>query len=310
MIKEINTGCSYFALNLQEGGQWMKLGLKSPFSNEAIDVIKGYDKSKDFFISGCFFMFPFVNRSEYQNFQFQNSIYDFSNAKKDSNNFPIHGLICDTPRKIFEERSEDTTKINITSENPLDTNLYPLVVETYELSESKLTITTMFKNTSLQIQYFAFGYHPYFCLGDSVDDCYIETNLAMNYPLNEKLLPDNQSKPEKLSLQSSTNSLKGISWDNTLAYDKKEMNPFLSIINKNKNLQLMIHAPKKFTKDSINYNFFQLYTPPDRKSIAVEPLSSTGNSFFYKKASLIKMLPNETKTAVFGITLNKYPTSK
>jgi len=306
MIKEIRTDFSVFSIHLEKGAQWLRLGLKSPHKDEILEVLDGYDEKENFFLTGCFLMFPFVNRSEFQKFNFRGQSYDFSSAKTDSNHFPIHGFICDTPRKILEEEKVSPAKIKICPKIFPDTNLYPKISEVYELSESKLKVTTKFKNESGHIQFFAFGYHPYFRLGNSIDDCAIETNLALHYPLDERLLPDKKALPNEEFFKSKNTPIKSISLDHTMAFRNNDEFRFFSIVNQNSNLRLTISTEKSAGRTAIDLKFFQLYTPPHRKSIAVEPMSSTGNSFFFEGSCLEQILPGEEKTSTFEISLQKY----
>ena len=88
----IQNKSSELNINLEKGGQIEKLLLTLPNSKKTISVIKPFDENENFFLSGNFLMYPWVNRIENTTNQSAEKKITISPIQQDSNNFAIHGL--------------------------------------------------------------------------------------------------------------------------------------------------------------------------------------------------------------------------
>ena len=182
----------------------------------------------------------------------------------------IHGIIYDAIYKAIE---------NITDENKAQLTLqhryqgtdtgYPFnytITITYILtSENKLTVTTTVKhNNDIEIPY-ADGWHPYFTLGKSIDECYLQFDSTQMIEFDESLLPTGNTIVNERFKEGKL--MKGIFLDNCFALQQKGKCVF-----KNNKLQLIIEADE-------NYPYLQIYTPDHRQSIALENLSAAPDCF-------------------------------
>lgn len=119
------------------------------------------------------------------------------------------------------------------------------------------------------------GWHPYFTLNNSIDDCTLQFDSTEQIEFDETLIPTGKKIKDERFINSS--SLKGIELDNCFEL----ANPGNSnCILKTKDLQLTIQP-------SAAYTYLQIYTPPHRKSIAIENLSAAPDCFNNKIGLLL-----------------------
>ena len=76
--------------------------------------------------------------------------------------------------------------------------------------------------------------------------------------------------------------------------------PYFGIADENEKLLLQVRVTHN---SQIPLPYFQVYTPEDRKSIAIEPMSSTGNAFFTPNSGLCRLHAGERLFGEFVIEL-------
>ncbi len=289
----LEKGNSKLALDIMQGAQILELKLE--VKNSSLDVILAFDSKNDFFRSGNFLMFPWVNRLENDELRLNDRLPILLNPKKrDSNGLPIHGNFFDAKRKLIAIRQNSIT---LSAEKFAED--FPEFTETFYLEKNSLSIEIEFFNPSNTDMFFSFGYHPYLKLAKKIDELKFETNLDYYIPLNEKLLPEKNFNPRpSVEIFGNQNSLKNIKLDHLLLNQSESEKTFFSLLDESENLELKL----SYSKNS-SYSFMQIYTSEDRNSIAIEPLSSTGNSFFNTKANLCCLRPNEKMKSSFKIEL-------
>ena len=94
--------------------------------------------------------------------------------------------------------------------------------------------------------------------------------------------------------------LKNKTLDDVFKYSSENKINFVNIFSKESATRLSIWHEAGFNK----YNYLVLYTPPDRKSIAVEPMTSNINAF-NSKEGLIIIEPGESWSASYGFSLKE-----
>lgn len=287
-------------LNLNLGSQILELKLTDPNTGDPIDVIQPFSHQGSFFGSGSFWMFPWVNRLESENIPTPSGFISIQAKHKDSLGSSIHGLIYDTPRK-----TTSVTPTQITIEPIEQLKLFPEFQETYTfVSEKELEIKLRFRNHSKIDQYFSFGYHPYLTLGKKLDELYLHTNLKNYTPLNDRLLPSsNLPLKEARELFNTNGSLNNLSFDHTFIGKREENLAYAGLVDLER--KICVELVSYFSEDRVNLPFFQIYTPPDRNSIAIEPMSSTGNSFFIPNSGLYCLESGKEISSSFSIRMKK-----
>lgn len=110
------------------------------------------------------------------------------------------------------------------------------------------------------------GWHPYFTIGESIDNCSLQFSSIGKMEYDSNLLPTgNIIVDDRFS-----NGLKIGSLQLDDGYELNAENSSCTLQNEQFILKI---------NPSILYPYLQLYTPPDRKSIAIENLSGAPNAF-------------------------------
>ena len=298
MSYSINTSFSKLKINLTNGGKIESLTLSSKKTKSSKEIIQ--NKNEIFFLSGSYLLYPYVNRLESDKINYKNFNIKLQDCFKDNNNYPIHGFYFNTKRKIINEIStSNESRLTIQAES--FHHSFPEFNETFILRENSLEIITNFINKSSNIQYFSYGYHPYFQLEDNIYSYKLESNLFDVLPLNNDLLP------KKYFLENHRNylfknfeTLSDKKFDHCITNLNLSENPFVKISSSKSDNAILIES--FLNKDYIALPYFQIYTPRDGKSIAIEPLTSSGNVFLNPITSPIEILPFEEKTGKIKIS--------
>ena len=297
MIKSIQLKDSGLILDLSRGGKILSLFLSSDNHKYGREVIRGLPGN--FFLSGSYFLFPWVNRIATTKFSYQGKDYEYSGKLQDEHGSPIHGIVFDTERKITtEENSGDSHIIRIVPE--FQTPQFPFIEECFILRRNSLSITVLFSNRSHHTQFFSFGYHPYINLGTRVDSLLLNSNLNDLIPLNERLLPKPYVIPggRKYIFQNGESIGNG-ELDHCITGTPVSGNPevVLSRIDTGESVCISTDSDRKM----FPLRYFQLYIPPDRNSIAIEPMSSAGDVFHSPVSGPQILFPGESRSGRFTI---------
>jgi len=300
-LYKLKTKKATFEVYPKGGGQWLGLSLASPADGTVISVVSGHKPPDPFFASGSFLMFPWVNRLE-PNPWARTPFYPSTHWLTDGNGIPLHGLYHNLPRELIEEElGEEQSRVSFSFELPKEwegTNLSKInLIESFQLTDSELKIKYIVKNESDSDFSFALGIHPYFRLGDelTVDDLYLfgsgfyEVKLG-DYLLPEKILTEEIRFEEEVKLQ-------GISYDSL--YQARLVDgtdSFFGFFSMNRKEKVIIGGG----------NFYQIYTPGDRKSIAIEPMTSTGNFLHFCRDFSYELRPGQIKTIEFFIRMESF----
>ena len=189
----------------------------------------------------------------------------------------IHGLIYNQPFDIIHT-NEDATQAAVTLQYQYDGGdagyPFPFTMPVqWKLSDGgssgdRLTVVTSFTNRHDDVVPLSDGWHPYFTLGNNLDDYSLQFNSGMQVAFSKDLLPTGDTLPDERFLHGA--SLKGIELDNCFLLDTSKASS--RCILQNGRLRLTIEP-------NASYPYLQIYTPPHRKSIAIENLSSAPDAF-------------------------------
>lgn len=235
-------------------------------------------------------LLPFANRINNGTFEFLGKKYELK--KNDPLGHAIHGFIFD---KKFSIASLHTTHVTLYYEYTGNDEGYPfpfLVVLTYRLMHGGVECITEIKNLSNQQIPISDGWHPYFTTFTYVD------NLELQIPSNKVLEINNKMIPTSNFLDfdkfQSLEKIDSYCFDSCFVVNNE---PIAKTILKDnyKDLKIIIWQETGLKK----YNYLQIFTPPDRLSIAIEPMTSAPDAF-NNGLDLILLDPSEKITLCFG----------
>ncbi len=229
---------------------------------------------------------PFVCRMRDGLYHFAQN--DYSIEKFYLGKHAIHGLIYDAPFLPEHIHADETSaRVVLKFEYRAADKGYPFFYDClvkYELSaDNRLNIHTQVTNRDKGHIPVSDGWHPYFSFGGKIDDLQLEFQSKEIVEFDEDLLPTG-----KLTRYEEFTSLKHVGiteLDNCFTANFAECQPMLVLRDPAKNLQLEIIPGK-------SYPYLQIYTPPHRKSIAIENLSSAPDAF-NNGMGLITLAPGE-----------------
>jgi aldose 1-epimerase len=159
---------------------------------------------------------------------------------------------------------------------------FDLEVE-YKLSDGNvLSLTSSVSHTNEFAIPYADGWHPYFSLDTSIDECYLQFNSNTMLEFDDGLIPTgNMINDERFSHKT---YMKDVILDNCFVLNQSGSQS--KAVLSSEKLKLTI-IPESL------YPFFQIYTPADRKSIALECISGAPDCF-NNGIGLTMIAPNET----------------
>ncbi|MCW7493859.1 aldose 1-epimerase [Leptospira soteropolitanensis] len=296
---QLKTKRSCFEIHPTGGGQWLSLSLQSPVDGKSVSVVSGHKAPDPFFASGSFLMFPWVNRLE-PNPWAREPFYPSTHWLTDGNGIPLHGLFHNLPRQLVkEEISEKESYAEFAIEIPaswkgtLISKIH--VKECYRLFPSELKVIYRLTNESDSEFPFALGIHPYFRWNEdeSIDDLFLFGSGFYKVKLGDYLLPEKIQKED--ILLNAEETLAGKNLDD-LYFAIEGTNSYIGLFSMNKKEKLIIQGGE----------FYQVYTPQDRRSIAIEPMTGTGNFLHFPGGNPKTISPKTEKQIEFSIRLDHF----
>ncbi len=265
-----------------------------PLGNRRIQVIDNYKNQADLYknLSSSFKsakLSPFVCRISGAKYSFEETAFEFSNKFNDGS--AIHGVLFGKPFHILEKiTGEDEASVLLSYSYRKDDAAYPFdydIQVRYVLRKGgRLYLETTVTNISSQRIPMADGWHPYFKLEGEVNDWLLAFHSRQNLAFNEKLIPTGQIiETQKFY---SPRLIGTEFFDHCFLLDQQNGLPAAILKNPANGLRL------SFFPDP-GYTYLQIYTPPDRKSIAIENLSAAPDAF-NNGLGLLIMQPGELRS--------------
>ncbi len=261
-----------------------------PFENSIINVVDGFSSPQDAkqniapFFRGAK-LSPFVCRMKNGTYHFHGK--DFKIEKFYLKEHALHALMYDAVFEIKRSTTDqESASVVLFHHYDGSDNGFPFEFDMeveWKLSEGNmLTCKTTVSHTNPFAIPYAEGWHPYFSLDTSVDECYLQFDSKQMVEFDDTLIPTgNLVADERFNTK---HYMKDVKLDNCFVLDQSSSQP--KIVLSSDKLKLTI-----LPEDS--YPYLQVYTPDDRKSIALENLSGIPDCF--NNGIGLKMIePNET----------------
>ncbi|MCU0430136.1 MAG: aldose 1-epimerase [Cytophagaceae bacterium] len=244
------------------------------------------------------FLFPFPNRIRDGKYSFENQDYELPiNFPQEGNS--IHGLLLTKEFTIKEERCTEREAALVLDYKSKGETGYPfafLIRIEFVLSAIKgFGCNTQVINLNTQDIPVALGWHPYFCMGENIDDCGISFPARLEFLVDNQMIPNGEKVPSLPYFQEQ--ALKGIHLDTCFALEGQQP-CVVGLRNMMTDTRLVVwlqSGPGAFS-------YLQLYTPPNRKTIAIEPMTSAPDSF-NNGAGLIRLSAGDRLECSFGVYL-------
>ena len=245
------------------------------------------------------FLLPFPNRVKHGKYSFEGKTYQLPVNEPALNN-ALHGFICQRKFDVTAEKlASDFAIVTLKNFYLGDYEGYPFPFETtIEIllsDQDGLTIRIEAKNTTTQKLPIGIGWHPYFSFGHDIGDVLVITPQCteivvdrFNIPTGDKKPFNNFNKPQPVG-----NS----NFDHCFQIDESAERVETKLISKEKDFILKVWQENSHDK----FQFLQIFTPPGRRSIAIEPMTCCIDAF-NNHMGLKVLNPGEKITGKFGIS--------
>jgi aldose 1-epimerase len=244
---------------------------------------------------------PFANRMKDGRYSFNKINYNLGINYPEENN-ACHGFIYNKEFKLLKKKITDDSAICTfgylyENEDPGYPFIYTIDLS-YELSsQNGLTCTTKIVNYSCSDIPISDGWHHFYDLGIEINKLKLKIDVQSIIELDSKMIPNGNK-----SFFNEFNSFKIIEkrhFDSCFKVNDAGGKAVSILHSDEGNINLNIWQETGLNK----YNYLLIYTPPDRKSIAIEPMTSNIDSF-NNKDGLIVLSPNQALEVKFGICLD------
>jgi aldose 1-epimerase len=238
-------------------------------------------------------MVPFPNRVENGKYEFERKKYELPINYE---HHAIHGIVYNKNFRMIEKKAsskEAFVLLEYKYNGDLGGYPFPFTIQIrYSLSKNGFRANTIITNTGKLTAPIGDGWHPYFSFGEKVD------GLSIKLPSNKKIEVKELIPTGKYSTIKDFVSLQKI----------KATNFNLGLVmRKRKKATTTIFSPKNnFSLNvwqSASYPYLQVFTPPGRASIAIEPMSCNANAFNNKKG-LVSLAPKKSFKGSYGVYLS------
>lgn len=302
LIKLVDSETREYVSILPETGGMLN-SMEILFNNKLVPVLDDYKTENELIetLDNSFKgsnLFPFPNR-------IKDGVYSFNNKKYQLHlNFPnennaIHGLIYSKPFKLVAKQSGEKSATCTLEYNADGTSQgfpfkYRLQVIFIFSKDSGLTVETLVENTGTTEMPTGNGWHPYFKLKSKVDELYFQFPSGESFETDKQMIPNGKAVNfEKYHTETQ------IGKDNfDTCFSIKTSDIKASIILKDPALNGGLEI---WQETGINkFNFLQVYTPPHRNTIALEPMTCMPDAFNNQKG-IIVLKPRETVNFSWGV---------
>ncbi len=231
---------------------------------------------------------PFACRLNNATYSWQGEQYTIEKFKL--NGHAIHGLLYDAPHEIMiAEASAFMAECKLLYRYKGTDPGFPFAFDMnirYRLEGvSRLTIITTVHNRSGQAIPICDGWHPYFKLGDSIDSATLQFNSKKELEFNKDLMPTGKIIRNTKWFKGA--SLKDVKLDNIFLIDQRQPMPHCILSEDSMGLAIYFYPDEA-------YPYLLVYTPDDRRSVAIENHSAPPDAF-NNKMGLVELGPEDSK---------------
>lgn len=245
-------------------------------------------------------LFPFPNRLKDGKYILDGNTYSFPINDGAGNN-AIHGLGRD---KVFEvkdiETGETQASVKCVYHNNGNNTAYPFpfsVEISFSINDdNEFDMEMLFINQSAHAIPVGLGWHPYFILDEKVDNCQLQLPECQMIKVNEEMIPTGEKK--NYIEFASKNKIEDTVLDT--CFEIKNQTGKTSIILEGAygNLEYWQEAGERL------WNFFQIFTPPARNCIAIEPMTCNIDAF-NNKEGLVMLESGNRMGGKFGVVFSE-----
>lgn len=245
-------------------------------------------------------LFPFANRVKDGKYIFAGNLYQMP-INWPQENHAIHGFVRDQSLAVTDEIcSEAFAELTLTYDFDGQFDGYPFPFRlkiAYRLTaDDGVILSTQVKNTGSGPMPCGDGWHCYFQTGSKLNDLEMKLPQAGRIETDERGIPTGIEVPD--SDWHSLTKINDTFLDTGFRITEKSEKSTVRLFDREMDFTINIWQDRGMHK----FNYLQLYTPPSRKSIAVEPMTSKTDSL-NNGEGLVVLQPGEELKARWGVML-------
>ncbi|WP_319562686.1 aldose 1-epimerase [Marispirochaeta sp.] len=296
---EFKTGANRMTVYPELGGTVGALVLAPTGRNTALPIL-ACDREEELLENPWFrgrILFPFCDRIPGAGYRFNGKEYRLPANQEDGS--AIHGLIHNRPGEILQQ-PDSRLKLRWCLGEDLG---YPFPVELqldYQLRDSGLSMDYRIANRGRASAPVGFGWHPYFTLpGTPADELQLTIPCESFVEVEEDLTPTGRLLPVSEAAGRYDfripRPLGPGEYDIAFPAETGGAGLTASLASSRYRIDLRISG---------RFQYFQLFTPPDRRSIALEPISNVTDAFNRSDMGMRILEPAETVAARLEVALS------
>ncbi|MCU0354044.1 MAG: aldose 1-epimerase [Cytophagales bacterium] len=227
-------------------------------------------------------LFPFPGRVKDGAYTFEGRTYQLP-INEPLRNTALHGLVADEPFVIIETACDENIarlEIGYDYGGRLEGYPFPFSLRvTYSLdAKGVFCLHVTAQNTGRTAMPMGFGWHPYFKTGSLVNQLRLCLPAHAFFELDETLVPTGETKrlegftPEDFAQGGAAIGVTAL--DHGFAVETGDKHAVTLLRDDTRNLTISIRQ-----QPNEGLRYVQVYTPPHRGSIAIEPQTCMGNAF-------------------------------
>jgi len=269
-----------------------------------LNIIDGYNSANEPNESGAHykgvFLFPFPNRLKNGEWMHEGKKLQFP-INEGARNNALHGNLFNCSFEIVEtSESVEMASVLLSYKPKTIPDYYPFDFQIdieYILTESEgLTVKTTVHNLADKNLPFGLGWHPYFKTGSLINDLVFLLKDVKAIDVDSQMIPTGSTFDFRIFDNPQT--IGEVSLDTGFELQTKEIYK-VQILDPEKKLKFTVW--QEAGEDG--YQYIQIYTPPHRQSIAIEPMSARANALQDNSGGLQSLAPGNSLTFFWGIGL-------
>lgn len=270
-------------------------------NGELLSVFKGNNERKAFATHDAFrgaLLFPFANRIKDGKYTFNGIAYQLPVNYPEENN-ACHGFLFSRSMDIEDQQvNKQSARLSLRYRYGGDYPGYPFLFELnvhYELNKNDgFTCRTVLRNNGHEPLPFSMGWHPYFALGTSINRLQLKLPSGQRIELNERMIPIGRIIPFDEFQES--RQIGDLTLDDCFRLESGRNRYYVELSDSETEMviQLWLDAGDQ------GFNYLQIYIPPQRNGIALEPMTSNIDAFNNGQGLLI-LNPEANFEASWGV---------
>lgn len=231
-------------------------------------------------------LFPFPNRLDQGRYEWLGRSYQFPLNNSATEN-AIHGFVREEAFEvdfIFLAKDHASILCSYTYEGQRDYYPFPFTLELEFMIHDNgvFTLEVAVRNLHDQAIPVGFGWHPYFRLTDRADNHRMQLPACHKIEINERMIPTGARSafPDFLRKK----SIGEVFLDNCFSVDRSGGSYQMALEKEGRVLSVKASARQ--------FPYFQVFTPPHRESVALEPMSCNVNAL-NNHEGLVALAPDQ-----------------